>query len=124
MRLRFSSWQRRRSSRLRVLLDECVPRHVAAGLPDHEVTTVPRMGWAGTKNGKLLQLAIAAGFQVFITMDRGLRHQQNLGALPIAVVTLSAQSNRLAAIRPLLQALGEMLPTLEPGEIRSLRADS
>ena len=42
---------------MRVLLDECVPRAPRAELPGHEVATVAEAGWAGIKNGALLQLA-------------------------------------------------------------------
>ncbi len=42
---------------MRVLLDECFPRGLRAELPGHEVTTVAEDGWAGAKNGALLQLA-------------------------------------------------------------------
>jgi hypothetical protein len=39
---------------------------------------VPEAGWAGKKNGELLSLAEQAGFQVFITLDRGVEYEQNL----------------------------------------------
>ena len=42
---------------MRVLLDEGVPRGLRAELPGHEVKTVAEAGWAGAKNGTLLQLA-------------------------------------------------------------------
>ncbi len=42
---------------MRVLLDECVPRKLKHELKGHEVSTVPEMGWAGVKNGALLELA-------------------------------------------------------------------
>jgi hypothetical protein len=40
---------------MRVLLDESLPRKLKAELGQHEVTTVPEAGWAGTKNGDLLR---------------------------------------------------------------------
>lgn len=63
---------------MRLLLDEPVPRGLAASFPDHfEVQTVPRMGWAGTGNGALLRLAADHGFDALITVDRGIAHKQN-----------------------------------------------
>ena len=56
---------------MRVLLDECVPRALRAELPGHEVETVSEAGWAGVKNGALLQLA-ATLFDVILTVDRNL----------------------------------------------------
>ena len=69
---------------MRILLDEDLPRRLAAMLVGHEVSTVQRNGWTGIKNGRLLGLA-AAGFDVFLTMDRNLEFQQNLATLPIAI---------------------------------------
>ena len=62
---------------MKVLLDECIPRPLARHLPSHDVRTVPQMGWASTVNGTLLKLA-EAEFEVFITVDKGIRYQQNL----------------------------------------------
>ena len=61
---------------MRVLLDECFPRALRVELLGHEVTTVAEAGWAGVKNGALLQLA-ATRFEVLLTVDRNLEYQQN-----------------------------------------------
>jgi hypothetical protein len=59
--------------RLTILLDECLPARLRPDLPGHDVQTVPRTGWAGTKSGKLLRLiAAAATFDVLVTMDKNL----------------------------------------------------
>ena len=42
---------------MRVLLDECVDRGLAALITGHDVKTVPEAGWASRKNGELLSLA-------------------------------------------------------------------
>src|SRR3954463_2290396 len=41
----------------RILLDEDVPAGLRHLVPDHEVRTVPAMGWAGMANGQLLAAA-------------------------------------------------------------------
>jgi len=51
------------------------------------VKTARQMGWATIKNGELLALASQA-FDVFVTVDRNLSFQQNLGGMPIAVIVL------------------------------------
>lgn len=48
---------------MRILLDEDLPRRLAAMLVSHDVSTVQRSGWTGIKNGKLLGLA-ASEFDV------------------------------------------------------------
>jgi hypothetical protein len=35
---------------MRILLDECVPLRLSRELPDHEVRSVPEMGWASQEN--------------------------------------------------------------------------
>jgi uncharacterized protein DUF5615 len=60
-----------------ILLDECVPARFARSLVGHAVTTVPKHGWSGIKNGELLELA-EKEFDVFVTVDRKLAAQQEL----------------------------------------------
>jgi len=63
---------------MKILLDECIPRKLKNSFPGHECQTVPEAGLAGQKNGLLLSLAEGAGFDLFITIDKGLQYQQNL----------------------------------------------
>ena len=55
-----------------------------------DVATVTYMGWAGLKNGELLQAAENDGFDVFVTGDQTLAQEQNLAGRRLAVVALSA----------------------------------
>ena len=61
---------------VRVLLDENLPRSLVTELTGHEVSTVQAAGWSGTTNGELLRLA-QGSFDVLLSMDRGLQHQQD-----------------------------------------------
>ena len=63
---------------MRILLDECLPRRLKRDLPGHEVRTVPELGWASKQNGDLLALA-EGKFDVFLTVDRNLSLQQDVG---------------------------------------------
>ena len=85
---------------LRVLLDESDLRSL---LPEHQVSTVQEMGWAGIENGELLRRA--SEFAVFVTADRGIEHQQNLASLEVGIVLLVANSNRIEAYLPLADGL-------------------
>src|SRR5262245_24379799 len=102
---------------MRNLLDECVPRRLRRGLPGHDVRTVPEMGWSGKKNGELLQLLVGQAFEVFLTVDRNLCHQQNLAAASVALVVLVAPSNRLADLVPLLPSVLTALTSIKPGDV-------
>ena len=99
---------------MRLLLDESVPVKLRRSLPGHDVRTVVEVGWSGVKNGSLLALAAAARFDAFITVDRNLPYQQNLAALPIAVVVLGALSNELNALLGLIPRLEVALSALQP----------
>ena len=80
----------------KLLLDECVPRKLAASFPEAiEVRTAPNMGWGGLENGELLQCAADHGFTAFITIDRNIQSQQNLDSLPVTIVLLEAPPNNL-----------------------------
>lgn len=101
---------------MRVLIDECLPRRLAVALIDVEAKTVPDAGWAGKTNGELIALA-EAEFDVFVTIDQNLVHQQNLEGRQLAVVVLAATSNRFDVLAPLVSALLDALQTILPGEL-------
>ena len=100
---------------MKILLDECIDRKLAREFPNHEVKTVPQMGWAGVKNGQLLALA-EQEFDVFITVDSNLSFQQNLSQLDIAIVVLQASSNRLADLKPLAPKVLDVLDAVVKGQ--------
>jgi predicted nuclease of predicted toxin-antitoxin system len=102
---------------MKVLLDECIPRRLKHALPDHECHTVPEAGLAGQKNGILLSLAEAAGFEIFVTMDKGLQYQQNLAGRSIAILIIRARSNRLHDLLPHVDACRSIMSSIRPGEV-------
>jgi hypothetical protein len=101
----------------KLLLDECVPRKFKNHLPGFECHTVPDAGLAGRKNGELLSLAEEAGFEVFLTIDRGMEYQQNLTQRGIAVLLISAKSSRLADLLPQTPAILRLLPLIQRGQL-------
>ena len=100
---------------MKILLDECIDRKFAREFKDYDVKTVPKMGWAGIKNGQLLALA-ASEFDIFITVDRNLSFQQNLPQFDIAVIVLCASSNRLEDMKPLVPNILACLPNAVKGQ--------
>lgn len=105
---------------MRILLDENLDWRLKRDLPGHEVESVPLLGWAGIQNGALLRKAVEAGFDVLVTMDGNMLHQQNMASHPIAVVALRAKSNRLADTRSLMVRLLALLPQARAGTITFL----
>ena len=102
---------------MRILLDENLDWRMGRYLPGHQVESVPLLGWAGIKNGELLQKAIEHGFEVLVTMDSSMVHQQNIGRYAIAVIALRAKSNRLADTRALAAQLLETIPEAKSGVV-------
>lgn len=96
----------------RVLLDHCVPRRVAKAFTDCEVRTAFRQGWAGLKNGALLRAAEDAGFDVFLSSDKNLQHQQNLSRLRIAIVILP--TNALHRLIPIFPKIADAVAAASP----------
>ena len=107
---------------MRIFLDECVDWRLARDIVGHEVKTARQMGWTTIKNGELLALA-AASFDVFVTVDRNLSFQQNLPAYSIAVLVLSARTNRLADLRPLVPKILASIDIAQSGTAVLIEAD-
>ena len=104
---------------MKILLDECVDQRLAEDITGHDVKTVKQMGWKSKQNGELLTLA-ASHFEAFVTTDRNLSFQQNLPRFDIAVVVLTARTNRLSDLRPIIPALLKVLPFVKKGEVREI----
>jgi hypothetical protein len=102
---------------MRLLLDECVPRKFRNALGGHDCRTVPDEGLTGKKNRELLSLAEKAGFQVFLTLDRGLEFEQNLQRRTIAIILIRAKSSRLADLLPHSTEILRVLGFIRPGEL-------
>ena len=98
---------------MRLLLDESLPRPLTDLLVGHDVHTVTQMGWTSLGNGALLRQA-AVEFDALLTADQNIEFQQNLTTLPMAVVVLVANSNRLESLEPLVPDVLRVLETLQP----------
>jgi len=102
---------------MRLLIDECVPRKLKNLLSGHDCRTVPDERLAGKKNGELLSLAEKSGFEVFLTLDRGLEYEQDLQQRRIAVIVIRAKSSRLANLSPHSSEILRVLRSIKPGEL-------
>jgi hypothetical protein len=112
-------WKRRKGcySRMRVLLDECLPKRLKREFnPPHSALSVAEVGWSGITNGRLLSLA-APKFDVFLTSDTNLEFQQNLKDLSLTIVVLFAPSNDITVLAPLIPAVIQALADAKPGQV-------
>ena len=102
---------------MRVLVDECLPRQLRQWLiaesPEWSVLTVQDSGWASMKNGALLRVANGS-FDVLLTADKNLHHQQNFAGLDISVLVFPV--NRIQLVRVGVHAIVQSLARVRPSE--------
>lgn len=75
-----------------ILFDHGTPKGLARALSGHTVHTAQAKGWDTLSNGDLLSAAEEAGFELLLTTDRRIRHQQNLRVRRIALVVLTGST--------------------------------
>lgn len=78
---------------------------------------MPEAGLAGRKSGELLFLAERAGFQGFLTLDRGIEYEQNLQHRLIRVVVIHAKSSRLEDLLPHVPEILRVLSSSQSGQL-------
>ncbi len=71
---------------MKVFFDNNVPAPLRRNLPNHQVSTAWPMGWASIANGPLRREVEAAGFDVMVTGDKNIRHQQNRAGRRVSLV--------------------------------------
>jgi hypothetical protein len=78
-----------------VLLDESVPRQLAAALLAAGFVASPYpQAWKQIKNGELLRFAESEGFDVLITSDQNIHAQQNLRGRNLSIIVLPTNLRR------------------------------
>jgi predicted nuclease of predicted toxin-antitoxin system len=102
---------------MKILLDECIPVRLRKHLSDFEVSTVTEMGWTSLKNGKLIKIAVESGFDIMITVDKNLQHQQNLNKFELSIVVFDVLYNRIQDFVPLIPKFIEIQPILEKRKV-------
>jgi hypothetical protein len=100
---------------VRILFDQGTPAPLRDHLPGHSVETAYEKGWSTLRNGDLLARA-QFEFDLLITTDRSLRHQQNLTASALAILILPTTS--WPRLRAVATRIAEFASALQAGEIR------
>lgn len=102
---------------MKILLDHNLDRRLKLHLFEHDATTTQEQGWADVVNGKLLDLAETDGFNVVLTADANIKHQQNFSARNIAILIVRAFNNRLSTHLEMILDVKDALIAIRPGEI-------
>jgi len=98
---------------VRILFDQGTPAPLRDHLPGHSVETAYEKGWSALRNGALLAKA-EAEFEVLVTTDRNLRHQQNLAERRIAILVLPTTS--WPRLQQITQKIAAAVDVLKPGQ--------
>ena len=96
---------------MKILFNQGVPVLLLRQLAEHVVDTAFERAWSNLRNSALLDQAERDGYQLLVTTDQNLRHQQNLAARRLAIVVLLAASwprirQRVDDIRAIVDQIG------------------
>ena len=104
---------------MRILFDQGTPRPLRRYLTGHEVRTSAQMGWSELGNGDLLVQA-EGEFDLLLTTDKNIRHQQTLRGKRLAVLVLPSPNWK--KIQPNADKVLAAVEAIQPGDYRELRA--
>lgn len=99
---------------MRVLFDQGTPVPLRGKLKGHVVETAYERGWSNLDNGGLLTAAEANSFDILLTTDSNLQHQQNFSHRAISLVSLP--TTRWPEIRQHVAEIEAALASVRPGE--------
>src|ERR1700675_139534 len=96
-----------------ILFDHGTPAPLALFLTGHTVKKTKDLAWDTLNNGELLKVAEQAAFEIFLTTDKNIRHQQNLADRIIAIVVLS--NSRWPVVRLYVNRVVAAIAGAKPG---------
>ena len=103
---------------MKILLDQGTPAPLRRFLQEHSVDTAFEMGWFDLRNGELLDRAEESGYELLITTDQQLRHQQNLASRKLAILVLLSTS--WLRIQTRVDEITEAINQMQPSDYREL----
>jgi len=107
---------------MRVLLDHNLPRKLKNHLLSHDSVLTQEAGWNDLENGEMLS-ATQRTFDVLLTTDTNIYHQQNVAQFDIAVIVLRAYDNKYESLRPMMTDVLSQLEAIKPGEVYYIYID-
>lgn len=107
---------------MKTLFDQGTPVPLRHLLADRQIATAHELGWSELSNGEFLSAAVAAGFEVIVTTDKNIRHQQSLAGFESAIVVLP--TTNWVAIRRHSTKVAEAVAAALPGTLVEITFDS
>ena len=77
-----------------------------------------KKGWDRLGNGDLLDAAESEGYELLITTDQSMRHQQNLADRPLSVIVLLSTTWPYSMEG--MEAIRAAIEGIQPGEVREV----
>lgn len=102
---------------MRILFDQGTPVPLRRALVVHEISTAFERGWSTLTNGDLLAAA-EFEFDLLITTDRNMKHQQRLVGRTVAILVLPTTS--WPRIERHVAGIEHAIASIKPGEYREL----
>ena len=101
-----------------ILFDQGTPAPLRLAFVGHTVETAYERGWSTMTNGDLLAAAEATPFDVFITTDQQLAHQQHVTGRRLAIVVLP--TTRWPEIERQVALIVATVASMRPGQYLEL----
>ena len=99
---------------MKILFDQGVPAPLRRHLAEQVVDTAFERGWSNLRNSALLDRAERDVYQLLVTTDQNLRHQQNLADRRLGIVVLLAAS--WPRIRQCVDDIRAVVEQIGPGQ--------
>jgi predicted nuclease of predicted toxin-antitoxin system len=103
---------------MKIVFDQGTPVPLRRALSEHTVATAYELGWAELDNGELLAAA-ENEFDVLVTTDQSLRHQQKLAGRRLAILILP--TTNWPALRAHATQIAAAINALRPGDTVELK---
>jgi hypothetical protein len=103
---------------VKILFDQGTPVPLRRSLATHSIDTAFELGWSNLRNGELLGRAEERGYDLLVTTDQQIRHQQNLSERRLAILVLLSTS--WPRIRSHLVEIEEAVNRIRPGDYREI----
>ena len=103
---------------MKILFDQGTPVPLRRSLVAHSIDTAFELGWSNLRNGELLSRADERGYDLLITTDQQLRHQQNLSRWRLAILVLLSTS--WPRIQSQITQIREAVNRTQPGDYREI----
>jgi len=101
---------------MKILLDECLPLDFRHSFPTHDAHTAQWAGLKSKKNGELLRAAEVAGYDVLLTVDQGIPHQQPPVGRRLSIILVRSRTNQIEDLLPYVNTILQALETIQPGQ--------